>query len=70
MKVGMSVLTQHLVGLCILEVDGNPIPARRVERWLVQTHKATLAQEISARCSNRKGYLVLCILFVRSDKSI
>ncbi len=41
-----------LVGLCIVEVDGNPIPMRTVERWLVQTHKTIFTQEIGARCSN------------------
>jgi hypothetical protein len=43
------------VGFCIVEVNGNPIPTRILDKWIVLQKEGCLCQMVSACCSNVQG---------------
>ncbi len=47
--------TRYLVGFCIVEVNGNPIPTRILDKWIVLQKEGCLCQMVSACCSSVQG---------------
>jgi hypothetical protein len=57
----------HLVGLCIVEVDGNSISARLAEKWFIWARKAFFTEVSSALGVMCRGHGVSCMLFILKE---